>query len=85
MTVSAKKLLRIILLVNASLLTSCASLTPPLAERPPIPADLLVLCPDLKPLVTGSAKEVEQKMVEISQKYYECADRHAGLIEAVKP
>lgn len=81
--ISTKALL--LLVLPALALTACTSLTMPLAERPPIPADLLALCPDLTPLETGSAKEVEQKLNDIAKHYYECADRHEGLVEAVKP
>jgi hypothetical protein len=67
------------------MLTACVSLTPPYQERPPIPADLLALCPDLEPLKNGSMEEVEQNMTNLAKKYYECADRHQGLVEALKP
>jgi len=36
-------------------------------------------------MVKGDAKEVESKIVDMADKYYECADKHQGLIEAVKP
>ena len=61
----------------------CATPTPHLPAVP-IPANLTQPCPDLTPMAGKTGADVLRKIVEISQAYYECADAHAALIEAVR-
>jgi hypothetical protein len=65
-------------------LTGCETLTPPLPERPPIAGNLTSLCPPLTPLDDGTGAKVLRKVLEVSKAYYDCANKHEGLANAVK-
>ena len=67
----------------ALMLTACASQTVP-SDRMPLPASLLTPCGDLDPLADGSAQEVLKKLVEVSQEYYDCREKHSALVRAVE-
>lgn len=65
-------------------LTACALPIAPLPERAALPANLTALCPRLSPLDDGSGATVLRKLVEVSEAYYDCADKHEGLSKAVQ-
>lgn len=52
-------------------------------DTPPIPANLLQQCPELTELTSGNAGAVLEKLAEVAQQYYECADLHRALSQAV--
>lgn len=70
------------LLLLPLLLVGCQ--TAPTTDEPPIPANLLVPCPDLTPLADDQAGTVLEKLVEISGQYYACQTKDNKLIEAAK-
>lgn len=75
---------RLMLFALSALLVSGCSTTPSPAvtlERPPLPASLLVRCPDLQPLSDQSFQAVTVKLVEVAALYRQCQTRHAGLSE----
>ena len=67
------------------MLMACTQPTPLLPDRLPLPPSLLQPCPDLTKLESGSAADILRKLVEVSEQYYECADKHKALAEAVSP
>lgn len=72
----------------ATTMTACAAQTPHLEEsplRPPIQATLTQECPALSALSDGSGAAVLRKLIEVSEKYYECRRKHSALVEAVTP
>lgn len=70
------------------LIPICACSTPePLSvvsPRPPLPANLIQPCQRLTPLLDGAASSILNKIIEVSQLYYECSRKQEKLIEAVK-
>lgn len=67
-----------------SAVMGCQSLTAPLPERPPLPANLTAPCLPLTPLEDGTGAAVLRKLVEVSGAYYDCAARHGSLSDAVR-
>jgi hypothetical protein len=61
----------------------CAQQTPRLAA-PAVPANLLVKCEALTPLEDGTAASVLRKLGEVAAQYYECADRHNAIVDALR-
>jgi hypothetical protein len=65
-------------------MTACGSSIPPSPARPPLPANLTALCPDLTPLEGKTGAHLERKLAEIGPMYRDCAARHAELVDAMK-
>ena len=42
------------------------------------------LCPPLSELHGKTGKDLVDKLVEVSEQYYECADKHQALVEFEK-
>lgn len=87
-TVILRRMLFVILIVlcttvPALMLTGCATSTPPSLVRPPLPANLLTLCPGLTPMEGITGEVMLRKIIEVSEQYYNCADGKKKLIEAV--
>lgn len=70
--------------LSASMLTACATPTPPSTDRQPLPPSLTTACPDLTPLDDAQGGSVLRKLIETSEMYYECRRRHRALADAVK-
>lgn len=66
-------------------LSACS--TPQLVEKPrQYQQNLLVKCPvTLSQLTDGTGADVSLTMAEWAATYHDCAARHNGLVEAVKP
>ena len=47
-------------------------------------ANLIQPCPKLSPLSDGSAASLLNKIIEISQQYYDCSRQLSALVDAVK-
>ena len=66
------------------MVTACASQTPLLPDRAPLPPSLLTPCPNLPELADGSGEAILRTLVDVAQLYYECQDRHEALATAVQ-
>lgn len=56
----------------------------PSEGRAPLAPSLTEACPPLEALSGTTGAEVLKKMIEVSEQYYDCADKHKRLTEAVK-
>ena len=65
-------------------LVGCASPQTPSGVRMELPANLTSPCPQLTELQDGQAGTVLRKLIEVAESYYECADKHRALVEAVR-
>lgn len=72
----------ILLLLFTLSLWGCATPPAPIETEPPIPGNLLQLCPALTPLADGSKGTVLQKLLELAALYHECSVMHEKLVEA---
>lgn len=64
------------------LLCGCQSLMP--RSKAPLPVSLTNPCPNLDPLEGKTGADLVRKIVQISEAYYTCADKHKALADSVK-
>lgn len=78
--------MKILAIVLAAICLSACS-TPQLAEKPrQLQENLLAKCPvTLSQLTDGTGADVSLTMEEWAATYHDCATRHNGLVEAVRP
>jgi len=73
-------------LIAASMLTACASGTPPMVAVPSLkpPASLMTKCKTL-PMATGAAlRDLVANHIEVARQYYDCADKHNALVDLIE-
>lgn len=75
-----KSLLAPFILALALTLTGCASPTTR-SQAAPAPAEAMVRCPDLAPLQSATGKAILDKLVEVSEMYYDCQAKHDALVK----
>lgn len=73
--------MRYLILVSALLIAGCTSV-PVAMKFPDVPADMLVACPDLKPVPeTTKLSEVLPTVVDNYSQYYTCKDNVDSWID----
>ena len=75
--------MRSIILIAAVLLTACSTTVPVKAKFPPVPAELMKKCEELKQIEPGknSITDMLKTVVANYQLYYQCGERVEGWQE----
>lgn len=81
---STPTLIALCISISALTMTGCATPTAPSEGRAPLPESLTRPCEKLEPLDNGTGGAVLKKLIEVSERYYECARRHKALVDAVQ-
>lgn len=65
------------------MMLGCSSLTQGSPGSDPLPGNLTAECPPLSPLEGKTGAALARKLLEVSELYYDCRDKHRRLKEAV--
>lgn len=76
---------KLILLIAVLMLAGCASFNPPSTIKyPPIPASLIIPCPQPPYPASNAVDDVIEAYIETVGLYHECAAKVADVVKAEK-